>query len=137
MSPVFEYIARAPLYLVTGWAAAGLIVLLLVLRKPQRLVLAANEAGRLQISRHALHRLLETCCEQVKGVVWARARVTRRGKKLRTCIRLKVRPDAKLDAIQGYLTQEISDIYRQNLGIAEIGPIEIDVIGVISEQKQF
>lgn len=137
MSPIFEYFAGAPLYLVGLWTAIGLLVLVLFLRKPRRLLLSRSEAGRLEISRHALHRLLETCCEQVKGVVWARARVKRSGKKLKTSLRLKVRPDAKLDAIQGYLTQEISDIYRQNLGIAEVGPIEIEVIGVISEQKQF
>lgn len=101
------------------------------------LMLAKNETGRLQISRHALHRLMETCCQQVRGVASARARVTKSRGKFRTTLRLKIRPDAKLDAIQGYLTQEITDIYRLNLGISDVGPIEIKVVGVISESKDF
>jgi hypothetical protein len=106
------------------------------LRQP-RLLLISNESGRLQISRHALHRLLETCCQQLRGVSSARARVVKRRGKFKTYLRLKVRPDAKMDAIQGYLAQEIADIYRLNLGITNIGPIEIEVVGVVPEQKEF
>jgi hypothetical protein len=134
---IFEYFANAPHHLVAVWVALGLAVLFIFLWKPRRLVLASNENGKLQISRHALHRLIEACCLQVKGVVSARVRVTRRGRKFRTYVRLKIRPDAKLDAIHGYLTQEITDIYRENLGIMDVGRIEIEVAGVISEQKQF
>ncbi len=137
MSRIFEYIANAPALLIAAWAAVGLLVALLLLRKPSRLLLSSNETGRLEISRHALHRLLEACCQQLKGVVSARARVGRSRGKFKTSLRLKVRPDAKLDAIHGYLAQEIAEIYRQNLGITEIGPVEIQVVGVISEQKEF
>ena len=137
MSRLFEYFANSPHSLVALWVAAGLAILLLFLRKPRRLRLAESPLGELSISRHALHRLIEACCQQVAGVVWARARVRRRGGKFRTRLRLKVRPEAKLDAIHGYLTQEITDIYRQNLGIQDVGPIEIEIVGVIPEQKQF
>lgn len=137
MSPVFEYFANAPALVIALWASAGMLVLLLFLRKPKSLLLATNETGRLQISRHALHRLLEACCQQLRGVVSARARVARSHGKFKTFLHLKVRPDAKLDAIHGYLAQEIADIYRLNLGITEVGPIEIEVVGVISEQKEF
>jgi hypothetical protein len=137
VSSVLEYFANAPALVIALWVGTGLLVLLLFLRKPRRLLLAANEAGRLQISRHALHRLLEACCQQLKGVVSARARVARSRGKFKTFLRLKVRPDAKLDAIQGYLSQEIADIYRLNLGITNVGPIEIEVVGVIPEQKEF
>lgn len=137
MSQIFEYFANAPVQLTAAWVAAGLLALFLVLRKPRRLTLSSGKEGRLEISQHALHRLLETCCEQVTGVVWARARVTRRGGKLETKLRLKVRPDAKLDAIRGYLIQEITDLYRQNLGILAVGAIRIEVVGIISAQRQF
>ncbi|MFT3868516.1 MAG: hypothetical protein QM715_08460 [Nibricoccus sp.] len=137
MSQVFEYIANAPALLIAAWAAVGLLAALLLLRKPKSLLLASNETGRLEISRHALHRLLEACCQQLRGVVSARARVSRSRGKFKTFLRLKVRPDAKLDAIHGYLSQEIGEIYRQNLGITEVGSVEIEVVGVISEQKEF
>lgn len=137
MSQLFEYIANAPALLIGVWAAVGLLAAIVLLRKPASLLLASNETGRLEISRHALHRLLEACCQQLRGVVSARARVSRSRGKFKTFLRLKVRPDAKLDAIHGYLAQEIAEIYRQNLGITEVGPVEIEVVGVISEQKEF
>jgi hypothetical protein len=136
-SSVLEYFANAPALVIALWTSTGLLVLMLLLRKPRRLLLASNEAGRLQISRHALHRLLEACCQQLRGVVSARASVGKSNGKFKTFLRLKIRPDAKLDAIQGYLTQEIADIYRLNLGITEVGPIEIEVVGVIPELKEF
>lgn len=137
MSSILEYFVNAPALVLALWAGSGLLVVLLLLRKPQRLLLATNEAGRLQISRHALHRLLEACCQQLRGVVSARARVATSRGKFKTFLRLKIRPDAKLDAIQGYLNQEITEIYRENLGITNVGPIEIEVVGVIPEQKEF
>ncbi len=122
------------------WACALLLGLLLVaffLRQPSVLLLASTENGRLVISRRALHRLIEHCCEQINGVAAAHASVTRRRKQLRTEIRLKIRPNAKLDAIQGYLTQEIGDIFRENLGLKEFGRIDVKVIGVVSENPGF
>ena len=137
MSPILEYLLNAPALVIVLWATLGLLALFLILRKPRRLLLVSNESGRLQISRHALHRLLEACCQQLSGVSSARARVVKRRGKFKTYLRLKVRPDAKMDAIQGYLSQEIADIYRLNLGITNVGPIEIEIIGVVPENKEF
>jgi len=114
-----------------------LVILLILLHQPGMLVLATNEHGRLAISRHALHRIVEACCEQIKGVATARASVVRSRGRFNTEVRLKIRPDAKLDAIQGYLTQEIADIYRQNLGLKEVGPIEVKIVGVVGEHAGF
>jgi hypothetical protein len=114
-----------------------LVVLLVLLHQPSMLVLVTNEHGRLAISRHALHRIVEACCEQIKGVATARASVVRSRGRFCTEVRLKIRPDAKLDAIQGYLTQEIADIYRQNLGLKEVGPIEVKIVGVVGEHPGF
>jgi hypothetical protein len=80
---------------------------------------------------------VETCCEQLKGVASARATITRRRDKFETVIHLRIRPNAKLDAIQGYLSQEVGDIYRQNLGIDAVGRVEIKVVGVAPEATSF
>lgn len=119
------------------WSLLALLVILVFVRSPQTLVLAKDEKGRLEISRRALHRVVEACCEQVRGIAQARARVTRRGGLLHTDLRLKIRPDAKLDAIQGYLTQEITDIYRENLGLKDVGAIEIKIVGVVPIDRGF
>jgi len=131
-----EYLLTSPVQLFILWGGVALLVVLLFLRQPSVLTLVSDEAGRLEISRHALHRLVEACCEQLKGVASARAVITRRGNRLKTVIRLKVRPDAKLDAIQGYLNEEIIDIYRENLAFkGEVGPIEIKIVGVVPESE--
>lgn len=119
------------------WSVLGLLVLLLCMRPAKTLTLITDEKGSLSISRHALHRLIETCCEQLRGVASARAVVTQRKGKFSVVINLKVRPNAKLDAIQGYLTQEVADVFRENLGIAELGHVEIKVVGVTPESATF
>lgn len=120
------------------WLALALWVVLVFIRPTASLVLRKSEGGRLAISRHALHRLLEACAEQLKGVAHARAQVRKRRGKFHTTLHLKVRPYAKLDAIQGYLEQEISDIYRQNLGLPDAaGRVEVKVVGVVPEPKSF
>jgi hypothetical protein len=120
------------------WLALALWVLLVLIRPTASLVLRQSEGGRLAISRQALHRLLEACAEQLKGVAHARAHVRKSGGKFHTTLHLKVRPYAKLDAIQGYLEQEINDIYRQNLGLPDAaGRVEVKVVGVVPEAKSF
>lgn len=138
MSWVSEYLSRTPVQWTIFGTFLALIALLLLLRKPNTLLLSSGKTGELHISRHALHRLLETCCEQVRGVASARASVRRSGGKFYTSLRLKIRPDAKLDAIQGYLTEEIASIYRENLGLkVEAGPIRVKVEGVIPRDEGF
>jgi hypothetical protein len=119
------------------WGSLALSVLLLWLRVPSTLILSNDAKGGLRISRHALHRLIETCCEQLRGVASARARVSRSRGKFTVSIRLKVRPNAKLDAIQGYLSQEVDAIFRENLGIGEIGRVDVEVVGVMPEATVF
>lgn len=120
------------------WLALALWVLLILVRPPSTIVLNKSASGRLSISRHALNRLVEACAEQLKGVVYARARIRRSGGKFHTTLYLRVRPTAKLDAIQGYLTQEIADIFKENLGLADaVGPVEVKVTGVVPETKGF
>ncbi|MFH1497082.1 MAG: hypothetical protein ABII82_04580 [Verrucomicrobiota bacterium] len=128
-----DFIFASPVQALIVWGGVAVLVLLLFLREPRTLTLSKSEGGRLQISRHALHRLIEACCQQLGGVASARAEVVRKGGKFNTVIRLKIRPNAKLDAIQGYLTEEVADIFKQNLGIAEVGTIEVKVTGVIPE----
>jgi hypothetical protein len=119
------------------WSALSLLVLLLFLRPSASLTLITNDQGELRISRHALHRLIETCCEQLRGVATARATVGRRGGKFTVTMRLTVRPNAKLDAIQGYLTQEVTEIFRENLGVGEIGHVQVKVVGVTRDPATF
>lgn len=123
-------------YIILG-SVLVVLVAILCLRPSATVTLISDDKGKLSISRHALHRLIETCCEQLRGVASARASVARRSGKFTVQINLKVRPNAKLDAIQGYLTQEVGDIFRENLGIGDIGPVEVKIVGVTPEAATF
>lgn len=144
-APFFDYsavldvlIEDGPRDLLLLWLALALWVVLILIRQTPTLLLRKTEGGRLEISRHALNRLLETCAEQLKGVVHARAKVSLRGKKFNVALFLRVRPNAKLDAIQGYLDQEVRDIFRENLGLGDAaGKVRVRITGVVPESKDF
>ncbi len=128
----------APREIALLWLALALWVVLILFRPASSVILRKDDQGRLAISRHALHRLLEACAEQLKGVAHARAHVRKRGGKFHTTLHLKVRPYAKLDAIQGYLEQEIADIFTQNLGLEKaVGRVDVKVVDVVPEPKGF
>ena len=138
MNLITDFLFGTPTRILLVWGGGALLIIFFFLRQPTALTLNSGEKGRLQISRRALRRLVEACGEGVKGVAMARADISHRGDTLHTKLRLKVRPDAKLDAIQGYLTEEITEIYRENLGLkGEIGPIEIEVVGIVPIEKSF
>jgi len=138
VSNLTEIWLSSPLEVIIFGGGIVLLVYLLFFSQPSSVPLASNESGKLLISRRALHRLVEACCGQIKGVASASASIKFKKDRLNTKIRLKVRPEAKLDAIQGYLTQEITEIYRENLGLTgDIGPIEIIVVGVIATDPSF
>ena len=138
VAPLRDFLLTYPVASALAGGFLALMLVLFLLRRRRAVVLASDEKGRLLISRRALQRLVEACCEQLRGVATARAQVREHGGQVLTKLRLKVRPEAKLDAIQGYLTQEIAEIYRQNLGLkGEIGPIEIKVVGVVPVEPGF
>ena len=138
MTILTDLLFGTPSRVLLVWGGGALLIILFFLRQPAAFTLSSDGKGKLRISRKALHRLVEACCEQVRGVVMARAHISSHGPALHTRLHLKIRPDAKLDAIQGYLTQEITDIYQENLGLkGEIGPIEIKVVGIVPVEKSF
>jgi len=136
MIPVEFFVFSVTQYVLI-WSTLALLVLLLCMRPPTSVTLIANDQGELRISRQALHRLIETCCEQLQGVATARASVGRSRGKFTVMMRLTVRSNAKLDAIQGYLTQEVAEIFRENLGVGEIGRIQVQVVGVTRDPAAF
>lgn len=136
MKQTLQALSGSPAAIALLWCALALFaVVLFVAFRPRRVLLAADAGGRLLITRRALHRLIEASCEQVRGIASARARISGTSGKFQTHIRLKIRPNAKLDAIQGYLKQEVAEIFRQNLGIANEGRVEIEIVGVASDDK--
>lgn len=119
--------------LLTGFVVALLLVVLLrLLRRPPGMFEAfANDSGKVLVSRHALEEQIQRCCEQLNDVGKARVKVLTAKNTLLVRVRLRIRSNAKLVGISGYLQEEITTALHKNLGIENIGPIDIVVAGIL------
>lgn len=123
---------------------AGLIVALLLAlllralqRPPTSFEAFSNESGKVVVSKQALQDQIQRCCEELGDVGKARACVLHKNGLLSIKIRLRVRSNAKLIGISGYIQEQIGAVLRKNLGIENIGPIDIVVTGILpSSQEQ-
>ena len=118
-------------------AAAGAVLVLLVLllfklrRKPKDFEAFSGEQGTVWVSGDALRDLIQRYCEEMPEVGRARAIIRFKGKQLQIQIRLRIRSDARLVGVSGYLQEQIGGIIRQNLGMDNIGPVDVMVVGIL------
>ena len=116
-----------------GVALSLLTALLIALlrRPPQRFEAFTTEQGKVLISRHALQEQIQRRCEELAEVGKARATIVTKSGLLAIRIQLRIRSNAKLTGISGFLQEQIEIALRRNLGIENIGPIDIVVIGIL------
>lgn len=100
-------------------------------RPPETFEAFHNEHGKVLVSRQALQEQIQSCCEDLADVGKARAAVVHRDDLLSIRIRLRVKSNAKLIGISGYLQEQIDAVLRKNLGVENIGPIDIVVTGIL------
>jgi hypothetical protein len=120
----------------------GLIVAVLlwtlfaVLRRdPDSFEAFSTEAGKIVISKQALQDQIQRCCEELADVGRARARVLQKKDALSVRICLRIKSNAKLAGISGYVQDQISTVLHKNLGIESVGPIDIVVVGILPASK--
>lgn len=123
-----------------GFLLATLLVILFtsLRRQPQMFEAFSNESGKVLVSRQALQEQIQRCCEELSDVGRSRVTVLQKNKVLSIRVRLRLRSNAKLVGISGYLQEQIDSVVRKNLGVADIGPIDIVVTGIlppISQEK--
>jgi hypothetical protein len=100
-------------------------------RQPDRITAFSNETGDVLVSRRAIHNVIEQCCEGLKEVGSARVTVSWKEGSLHTLVRLRIHADARLENTSGYLQQQIRGMLKENLGLENIGRIDIDVTGIL------
>lgn len=133
--PYLQYLQQ-PEFLI-GLAAGILLCLLIygivqLLRRPPKTFEAfSNEQGKVLVSRQALQEQIQRRCEELGEVGKARATILSKDDLLSIRIRLRVRSNAKLMGISGYLQEQIDAVLRRNLGVENIGPIDIVVTGIL------
>ena len=125
-------------YFVLGGAAAAFVLMFLWawLRRPPRVMQAFNsEGGQVLVTRRAVKDLVQRCCEELGGVGSADVTVRIRSGELHTRVELRLRRNANLKGISGYLREQIAQALTENLGVEKLGEIDILVVGVIEEPK--
>jgi len=125
-----NYLAREP-YLFLGIAALGLLILWLLYRiRPRRKIKAfKGDTGAVEISKHALLELVRSACEQMPEVRKPSIRIRPR-RKLNLAVRIRVDGSARLRDTASFLQNHIKDALENNLGVENLGKIEVMVTGI-------
>ena len=118
---------------------AALFVLWLIkalMFRPPRVVQAfPTEGGQVLVTVRAVKELVMHCCEELSGNGSAEVRVGVRGGELRTRVHLRLRRNANVKAVTSYLRERIVQALTENLGLDNVGDIDIVVVGVVEETK--
>src|SRR5690606_8699226 len=111
LKPIIYYLQQPGLLdgVLIGLVLSLLIAFLIALlrRQPETFEAFANDSGKVRISRHALQEQIQRCCEELDDVGRCRVAVIQRAKVLSVRIQLRLRSNAKLVGISGYLQQQV------------------------------
>jgi len=106
----------------------GLLVLLLR-RQPKSVIAYSTDNGRVMVSRSAIIELVQTSCEQLKDVSKPQVRIRVKGKTTHFEVRLKLASGGHLRTIESTLQKHLRDALTENLGIENLGRINIVATG--------
>ena len=126
----FQFLAQREFLFIVGAALALLIILLIIRYRPGRRIRAfRGETGRVDISRHAIHELVRSACEQMPEVYKSSIKIKVR-RKLSITVRIRLESKAYLRDTASFLQAHLKDSLENNLGIQKVGKIEILVTGI-------
>ena len=111
-----------------------LVVLFLKLSKKNLLVFN-NEDGKVEISRSAIQEIIQRTCEQFVEVGKARGDISKSKGKINIKVRLKLRVKTRLQDISNELQNQITRAIRDDLGIENLGVVNVIVEGFLAEPK--
>jgi hypothetical protein len=127
-------------YFIGGAVTLGVVFVLwlgkLVLFRPPRVVQAFNtEGGEVHVTHRAVKELVEHCCDELSGNGSADVTIAIRRGELRTRVELKLRRNANVKGVTSYLRERIVQALTENLGLENLGEIDIVIVGVLEEPK--
>lgn len=128
---LFADVLTNPFVVILLSAVVLVFLLVLIVSRPVPTIHAfTGPAGRVTVSRKAVHDLIEARCRAFRGVGNAKARVTSRGSEVDVRIELKIRESARLEDLSSQIQGEIGGMLKENLALENIGSIDIVVTGV-------
>lgn len=120
--PVNLYIAGAALVL-------ALTLLLLRRRQPRSVVAYSTENGRVLVSRSAIVELVRTSCAQLNDISKPHVAIRTKGKLTHFEVRIKLMSGGRLKTIEQTLQKHLRHALTENLGIENLGKINIVATG--------
>lgn len=127
-----------PTYLYAAGAllALALLLILLVRRQPKRIVAYRTENGRVMVCRSAIVELIRTSCEQLDDVAKPSVRINVKGKTTHFDVRIQLMSGGRLRDIEETLQTHLRQNLTENLGIENLGKINIVATGFKSGRIQ-
>ena len=120
--PEFAYTCVAVLVLL-------FLLMLLVRRQPKNVVAYTTDSGRVMVSRHAIVELVQTSCEQIQDLSKPQVKITIKGRTTHFEIRIKLLSGGRLRQIEQTLQSHLRQALTENLGIENLGRINIVATG--------
>lgn len=130
LSEALQHLTQ-PEFLYEGGAVLVLAFLLLLLlrRQPKNVVAYTTENGRVIVSRHAIIELVQTSCEQLEDVSKPQVKIKVKGQTTHFEVRLKLLSGGRLRQIEQTLQSHLREALTENLGIENLGRINIVATG--------
>ncbi|HAV12185.1 MAG TPA: hypothetical protein DCX06_01645 [Opitutae bacterium] len=126
-----QTIASDPVYL---YGAGGVVLVIFILivflrRQPTKVEAYATENGRVLVSRGAIVELVQTSCEQLKDVSKPRVKIAVKRNVTNLDVEIKLLSGGRLRAVEDTLQSHLRHALSQNLGIENLGYINIIATG--------
>lgn len=112
----------------------GLLLLILLRRQPKHLIAYKTENGNVTVNRFAIVELVRTSCEQFKEIAKPSVKIRTRGKRAHLTIYIKFAGGSSLREIDSTLQNHLRQNLSENLGIENLGNINIVVTGFKSKK---
>lgn len=130
LTGAFEHLTRAEyLYIGAAVFVLAFFLFLLLRRQPKNVTAYCTESGQVMVSRSAIVELVQTACGQIKEVSKPQVRIKAKGKKTNFEVRLKLASGGQLRAVEQALQAHLRKALSENLGIENLGRIDIVATG--------
>ncbi|MDP2991665.1 MAG: alkaline shock response membrane anchor protein AmaP [Kiritimatiellota bacterium] len=123
----------------TGISAVFLVLLYWLTGIPvkeERFLTFENEGGTISISVKAINDFLAKLADEFAGIIRLRADVTAsRDGRVEVCMDVSVKAGTKVQQLSQVLQQRVRESMRENLGIAEIHTVKVNVSSIVAAEK--
>lgn len=123
-------------YLVIGAVVAiavGILLWYALSRQPKTFKAFDSAGGEVHVTRKAVRELVRRCCEELGDVGSASTKIDIKNGLVHVTVHLRVRKSTNLKNVSGYLREQIGAVLSENLGVEEMGDIDIIVIGILED----